>query len=327
MGYGKEVYAAAQETLRDRRRRAEEETHLHRSAFYACYPRAQQIEWELSHTAVQAARAVLNGQEVKRQLTRLKEHNLSLQRELKALLQAAELPMDYLVPHYNCSECEDTGYRNGRMCGCFRELLRETAYQRLNSLTPLSLSTFESFSLRYYSEESENGAPSPRRQMENNLRYCMDYAAQFSRKSSNLILTGPTGLGKTHLSLAIANQVLQKGFGVVYGSVNNLMEQLEREHFGREESDGTSSSLTACDLLILDDLGTEFRTAFSVATVYDLINTRLLRSLPTIISTNLKPSELLERYSERFTSRIIGSYRRIPFLGRDVRQQKRMEQR
>lgn len=132
------------------------------------------------------------------------------------------------------------------------------------------------------------------------LDVCMTYAQNFSLHSSNLILMGGTGLGKTHLSLAIANTAIAKGFGVVYSSVNNIVAKLEREHFGREEENDTSSLLLDCDLLILDDLGTEFRTAFSVAEIYNIVNTRQMAQRPTIISTNLTMKEIEERYTERF---------------------------
>ena len=161
--------------------------------------------------------------------------------------------------------------------------------------------------------------------MERILFNCMDYAKHFSASSPNLIMMGSTGLGKTHLSLAIARVVIEKGFGVVYGSVNNLIDKLEREHFGREEESSTRQSLMECDLLILDDLGTEFRTAFSSAELYNLVNTRQMAHRPTIISTNLTMRELESAYSSRFTSRIIADYVRCLFTGEDIRQKKRMQ--
>ena len=210
------------------------------------------------------------------------------------------------------------------MCSCLKKRLRAEAYKSLNALTPLSLSTFETFSLDYYSEQPEASGRSERGTMTRVLDVCMTYAQNFSLHSSNLILMGGTGLGKTHLSLAIANTPLAKGFGVVYSSVNNIVAKLEREHFGREEENDTSSLLLDCDLLILDDLGTEFRTAFSVAEIYNIVNTRQMAQRPTIISTNLTMKEIEERYTERFASRILGGYVRLSFCGRDVRLQKRM---
>ena len=162
--------------------------------------------------------------------------------------------------------------------------------------------------------------------MEDIFRFGTGYAQRFSLHSPSILMTGATGLGKTHLSLAIAREVIEKGYGVVYGSAQNFMLQIERERFGRSESSESERQLQECDLLILDDLGVEFLTQFVSAAVYNLINTRLMAERPTIISTNLSISELESRYSERVVSRIIANYRVLPFIGRDVRQLKRMRE-
>lgn len=322
MGYSREIYDAAERELAERRKKAENEAQEHRAVFYQRCPPAEQIETQLSATAITAAKAVLGGGNAREQLTRLKQNNQMLQNRLKELLNAEGYPSDYLEPHYSCPDCQDKGYIDGKMCGCMKKLLREESYRRLNTLTPLSLSTFESFSLDYYpGKAEEEGKRSPRDIMESVLNNCRKYAAEFSPSSPSLIMQGGTGLGKTHMSLAVANAVIQKGYGVVYGSVNNIVNQLEREHFGREDGD-SSKSLLECDLLILDDLGTEFRSAFSGAEIYNIVNTRLMTQKPTIISTNLSIQELQERYTERFASRIMGNYVRVAFCGRDNRLQK-----
>ena len=256
VGYSKEVYLAAATALSEQKARAEQEAEAHRTELYSAFPRAGQIERELASTAITAARAVLGGANAKEHLSRLKERNQALQKELDGLLEQAGLPKDFLEPHYACSYCSDTGYVDGHMCSCLKKRLRAEAYKSLNALTPLSLSTFETFSLDYYSEQPEASGRSERGTMTRVLDVCMTYAQNFSLHSSNLILMGGTGLGKTHLSLAIANTAIAKGFGVVYSSVNNIVAKLEREHFGREEENDTSSLLLDCALLILDDLGT-----------------------------------------------------------------------
>lgn len=317
MGYSREVYRNAAAALAARRAAAEREASERRAAFFEACPRAAQIERELARTGVAAARAVLAGGNVRENLTRLKESNLALQREQKELLRQAGLPEDHLTTRYTCAACGDTGYIDGKMCACLRQALREEACRELNELSPLTLSTFETFSLDYYPEQV-------RPAMEKLLFHCMEYAKSFSFSSPNIIMMGSTGLGKTHLSLAIARAVIDRGYGVVYGSVNNLIDKLEREHFGRDEEASTRQSLMDCDLLILDDLGTEFRTAFSVAEVYNLINTRQMTRRPTIISTNLTMKELETAYTNRFTSRIMADYVRCLFQGDDIRQKKRM---
>lgn len=327
MAYGKDIYQTAIGILNDRRMREDEAAEERRRVFYTMYPRAQEIERQLTATAIGAAKAVLNGGNTVTELTRLKEKNLSLQQELSQILRGAGLEPDYLTPHYQCTKCEDTGYIDGRMCSCLRDLLRRTAYQRLNEMTPLSLCSFEDFSLQHYPESPQNeGEIAPRKQMENIFHFCRTYARDFSLKSPSLILQGGTGLGKTHLSLAIAREAVGKGFGTIYLSAQNMATSLERERFGRaEEDENTNELLIGCDLFILDDLGTEFSTSFIDAAIYNIVNTRLMAGRPTIISTNLSLYELQKRYSERFVSRIIGSYVRLTFLGKDVRQQKRMK--
>lgn len=322
MAYGREIYEAADRALRERRRTAEDDAARRRAALFRVCPRAEQIEHELASTSVLAAKAVLSGKNSAQALNSLKERNLALQEELSCLQK--QYGAGDLEPVYTCQKCHDTGYVDGKMCSCLKELLQKESYRRLNELTPLALSTFASFSLEYYSDEPREGRPSDRQIMRNTLRFCQTYARQFGPGSPNLILTGGTGLGKTHLSLAIASEAIRKGYGVVYSSVGSLVTKLENEHFGRETG-ATADFLQNCDLLILDDLGTEFRSSFSSAAIYSLVNSRLLLEKPTIISTNLSIKEMTDFYSERFASRIIGSYQRIAFVGRDIRQQKRSQ--
>ena len=324
MGYGKDVYQAVMEKLNLQRVAAEQESRRRRDDFYAACPRAAEIERLLSHTAVQAAKAVLGSGNSGEILAKLKENNLALQEERRQLLASAGLPEDYLQPHYQCPKCEDTGYIDGRMCSCLKELLRKEAYRRLNDSTPLSLCTFDSFSLSYYPDTSDSPAgPAPRAQSGKILSYCRGYAANFSPDSPSLLMQGGTGLGKTHLSLSVANEAIERGFGVIYGSTQNLASSLEKERFRRDSDDETNQMLLSCDLLILDDLGTEFSTSFIDAAIYNIVNTRLMSKRPTIISTNLSLREMETRYTERFVSRIIGSYIRLFFYGSDVRQQRR----
>lgn len=317
MHYSDQVYKMAEAEMTSRRRKAEKEANERRNEFFLAFPRAREIENTLSKTAILTARAVLGGGNVREKLTELKNSNQALQKELSQILENAHCPSDHLEIRYTCPKCGDTGYIDGRMCSCLKQLLREKAYEELNAITPLSLSSFETFSLHYYPENVQQS-------MERIYLNCRRYAETFSMESPNLIMMGNTGLGKTHLSLAIAAVVTQKGYGVVYGSVNNLVSKLEKEHFGREEDNGTLESLLTCDLLILDDLGTEFRTAFSTAELYNIINTRQMAKRPTIISTNLTMKELESAYSSRFTSRIIADYVRCLFQGEDIRQKKRM---
>ena len=226
-----------------------------------------------------------------------------------------------MTPQYQCSLCRDTGFVDGRICSCFKNLQRRMAYERLSMSVPLENSTFEGFSLEYYQEDERTY-----KQMEKVFYACKNYADKFRADSPSLLFKGGTGLGKTHLSLAIAGKAIEKGFGVVYGSAQSFAVALERERFDRDlpEDGGTDAQLAECDLLILDDLGTEFPSAYVNAALYNIINTRMMAGRPTIISTNLSLKELEQRYSQRFASRVTGYYGKLEFLGKDVRVQKRL---
>lgn len=326
MGYSRDIYEKAIERLSERRSRANRDARLRREMIEARIPRIVEIERETSKAGLQTARIIVaGGVDVKKQVEKLAEHHLALQKEKKTLLQEGGFPEDCMEPRFVCPKCKDEGYVDGMMCSCLKQLLREEAYQKLNRLSPLELCGFDNFDLTFYSAETEeNSGLSPRKKMEGIFRFCCDYAHSFTKSSPSILMSGATGLGKTHLSLAIAKEAIQRGYGVVYGSAQNFMSQLERERFGRSGgNDDSLQPLLDCDLLILDDLGTEFITPFVTSTIYNLINTRLMTEKPTIISTNLSIASLEEKYSERIVSRIIGSYRVLKFLGRDIRQLKR----
>ena len=231
---------------------------------------------------------------------------------------------DFLDLKYTCPICCDTGFANGEQCQCLKQLLKQESSARLNRLSPVKLCDFESFDLSFYDDaiDPKTGI-SPRRRMASILNFCKDYAKYFSRSSKSLLMQGNTGLGKTHLSLAIAKTAIEYGYDVVYGSVFNLLSKVERERFGKDEDEDSYNHLLRCDLLILDDLGTEFASNYAKAAIHSIINTRQLSGLPTIISTNLTMEELMENYSDRVVSRLLNGYERLVFLGKDIRFEKR----
>lgn len=323
MGYGKKIYEEAKAELENRKQKAEGEAAKKLSGFYLRYPQARELREAMAKNAAGAAKAVVRGGDVRAELQRLQERAGKLNAEYDRLLQEAGLTREDISPRYACPACKDTGFVDGRLCGCFLELQRSLAYEKLSMDVPLEKCTFSSFSLSYYQED-----PRAYRQMENIFAACKSYGEKFRKNSPSLLFKGGTGLGKTHLSLAIAGTVIEKGFGVIYGSAQSFAVSLEKERFDRRE-DGelsdTHSQLLSCDLLILDDLGTEFPSAYVNAALYDIINSRMLAEKPTIISTNLSMKELEERYSERFASRITGYYGKLEFLGKDIRIEKRKQ--
>jgi len=323
MGYDRSVYDAVYALLNNRRLEAEQAAQRRRADFFRVEPRGLEIEHELSRAGSAAAKAVIRGGDVRKNLEQLHSHSHALQEELKALLAKQSMSPDDLEPHYVCPLCHDCGSLDGHMCSCMKALLKEEALRRLNTDTPLTLCSFEAFDLSYYPDVADKNGHTVRQLMERNFLYCRKYAENFdTHTTENLLMVGKTGLGKTHLSLAIASRVIDRGYGVIYGSAQNLLEKIQDEHFGHSDGN-TMHSLLECDLLILDDLGTEFRSNFTVSAIYNIINSRQLTGKPIIISTNLSMQEMLDYYTERFSSRIIGSYTRVPFYGNDVRQLKR----
>lgn len=327
MGYSKSVYKNAREVMRQRREKSIAQQNMREREIFSKIPRVQEINRELSSLGISAARAVVSGKDAKSELKNLRENSLRLQRELDLLLTDAGYPADYLEPVYECPKCCDKGMYECEekgitvTCECFKTLLTKLACEELNKTSPLTLSTFESFNTEYYSKESVNGLPAAYPRMKKIFEFCKKYAEEFQNDSQGLFLTGATGLGKTHLSLAIANEVIKKGFGVIYVSAPSLLAKLEKAHFSYsyEAEEETIQALAECDLLIIDDIGTEFISSYSKTALYNIFNNRLLRNRPTIINTNLSFKELEQIYSQRFVSRLYGEFVKLDFIGRDIR--------
>lgn len=329
MGYSSNVYKAAADKLFERRLKAEKEVDKRRSKVYAKIPRIQEIEKLISSFEIRAAKAVVRGGDVASEMKKLRDQNLALQNELNSLLVQNGYPVDVFEPHYYCPKCKDTGYydENGKtlVCSCLKNALVACACTELNRNAPLALSTFETFSLDYYDkrEDAQLGT-SPYKQMNKIFNYCKNYADNFKKNSESILMKGATGLGKTHLSLAIANEVIKKGFGVIYSSAPTLMNRLEKNYFSKgDNDDSTENMLLECDLLIVDDLGTEFHGQFSISQLYNIFNSRMLSNKPIIINTNLTMRELEKIYNERFVSRINGNAQKLDFLGKDIRIRKK----
>ena len=247
--------------------------------------------------------------------------NEALQKAIRSTLVENGYPENYLDTPYTCKKCEDTGFVGGYACECRIQILKDIAKDSLASVSPSANCTFSNFNLDFYPLPADNTTGvSPRKRMSEIFEYCKCYAEDFGTDSESLYLHGATGLGKTHLSLAIANTVAENGFRVIYDSAQNILSSLEREKFSHNNSGEREKEILDCDLLIIDDLGSEFSTQFTVAAVYNIINTRLNRSKPVIISTNLTKNELEAKYTQRVTSRIIGGYTSLLFLGKDIRQ-------
>lgn len=317
MAYSKETYKKAEQELAERRRRALAEREEHHRIAVAAVPEILETEEKMSSAGLATIKALgMGADDAKEYIRKLSEINLAAQTQRSLLLKKAGFPENWLNVRYSCKKCEDKGFVNGIMCDCFKELLKSLEYEKLCSNLPVNNCRFDNFKLDYY---PEGVGTSPRRRMESVLDFCKTYAAEFSQKSSSLLLYGHTGLGKTHLSLAIAGKVVEAGHGVIYSSAQNLFNKLEKEKFGRSDGN-TEENILGCDLLIIDDLGAEFTTQFTVSALYNIVNSRELEGKPTIISTNLTPEQLLSTYSERIASRILNNYTLLRFDGTDIRQ-------
>ena len=322
MAYSTQILEKAKAILEKRRKDAENEYETRHNLVIAKCPEIAEKEAQISAAGLGVIKTLgMNSEKASEYIQSLAQKNLELQREKASLIKANGFDEDYLEIPYTCKKCEDTGFAGGKFCECHLKLLQQLSFDELSKSSRLKLSSFDSFSLDYYKNSED------RERAKQILDTCRQYAADFDRLSPNLYFYGRTGLGKTHLSLAIANEVIEKGFSVVYGSAQNLLAKIEREKFGRSsEPDGTTEEmLLNCDLLILDDLGAEFSTSFTVAEIYNIINTRLCDGLPMIINSNFDFASLQETYSPRIASRIIGDFTAIEFCGEDIRQIKASE--
>ena len=323
MGYSSIIQKKAADRLAQRRLEARRNADFRREEIFAKLPRAAELEKGIGNSGIRAARAVVAGGNAAEELERLKNENLSMQEELKQLLVTNGYSADALEPDYTCKRCSDTGYydENGitLMCGCLKQALTECACEELNRHAPLTLSTFDSFRIDFYPDEADQNGINPRQHMDRVVRYCKSYAHNFTTNSKSLLMCGATGLGKTHLSLAVANEVIRRGYGVIYVSAPAIIAHYETQMRRRTENDELLDMTTDCDLLIIDDLGTEFNSQFSVSHIYNLINSRLLSRKPVIINTNLTMRELEKTYSNRLVSRLNGEAEKLNFFGRDIR--------
>lgn len=225
---------------------------------------------------------------------------------------------------YDCPMCNDTGYVSGKICECVKQIAKHLLISSAKSEFPIDQSRFENFDLNYYSAADENGI-NPRKRMTRIFKICREYALNFNGSTSeNLLFMGGSGLGKTHLSLAIVSEVLEKGYDVGYFSSYNLFSAMENEHFSYQNNDTYLAAINA-DLLVIDDLGSEFVSPYIQTCIYNVINTRLLSKKPTVISTNLTMKEIENRYTPRISSRFVGSYNAVKFEGKDIRQLKALE--
>ncbi|MCL2633839.1 MAG: ATP-binding protein [Oscillospiraceae bacterium] len=318
MGFNAKYYAEAEEELKQRRLANLKETDRRLEEVIGRFPEYARLRAVLSATGMKIAEAVLSGGDVRKKIEALEAENYAVIAKTEEMLVMGGYPRNYLEPVYSCLKCSDTGIDSNGRCECYKSMVKRLAADGINSKSPLTLTGFDSFVIELYPDEEVNGR-NIRSIMQKNFEFCKNYAEDFFLPNTGILLCGETGLGKTHLSLAIAGRVLANGFSAIYGSAPDLFRKIESEHFGRAEFDNnTADTLIAADLLVLDDVGAEFNSPFYVSVLYNILNSRMNSGLPLIISTNLTTEELKTRYGERIVSRLI-SMKVLKFYGKDIR--------
>ena len=293
-----------------------------REEVYQKVPQIRQIEDEISSQAVRCARKLLDGDTNAKE--ELKQHIEDLREQKEVLLSAFGFPADYMEMHYACPECQDTGYVDGRKCRCFKKEEIRLLYSQSNIEEVLLRENFDSFSYEYYDDRVV--IPEIQMTVADYMRqvhiWCKEYVENFEKKGGNLIFTGSTGVGKTFLTNCIAKALIDQYQSVIYLSSNDLFDVFSKNKFHydtEEEMKDMYQYILDCDLLIIDDLGTELNNTFVSSQLFYCINERLLRKKSTIISTNLSMTMLRDTYSDRISSRIISQYSIIPLYGDDIR--------
>lgn len=319
MGYKKEIYEKALEQKLAEVKRLKTEYERSLAELRRQNPELDQIEIGLMRAGSGIALAAISGDNAK--FENLKDYCIKNNARKKEILDAAGIKK----PEISCKTCEDSGFHGGKFCKCVTDIARRLAFKEMSVSLPVGDCKFENFDLKYYADTTDGDGANPRKRATSTLQLCKDFAENFPGNGRSLLFMGEPGLGKTHLSLSIVAKVSERGFGVVYGSAQNLFSAAEKEHFSYTGDTTAMDSLLNCDLLVIDDLGTEFYSPFTASLFYNVINTRIQSGKPLIISTNLSFDELEKRYTPRITSRFIGSFDMKKFIGQDIRQQKLLE--
>lgn len=312
--YTRENYQRAREIIEQRRRAAEAAADARNLEVRSLSNEIAEIDSTLTRTGLELFRAACEGED----LEPIKAKNQALVAKRRELIVALGYPADYTELKCTCPICADSGYDGNSICKCMKELIVTMNIESSGMGRVMGTQSFDNFDLEWYREAGDEAY----KRMAHNLKVARAYAANFGNGSANLLLIGSTGTGKTHISSAIAREIISRGYDVLYDTAQNIIEAFRNDQFYRSarNPEAEADKFLECELLIIDDLGAEFVNQFSVAALYNLINTRQNRNLSTIISTNLSAEELAGRYEGRIYSRIIGSdYNVLIFRGKDHR--------
>lgn len=307
------IYQKAKAEIDRRRERARAEADGRNEIVRAESDEIRLIDAELTKTSMLIFKTAIEGGDI----APVREKNMELQKRRRELLVSLGYPEDYTEVKYTCPDCSDSGFIDGRgSCHCLRELIIKGRIEASAMGRLIEKQSFDNFDLGHYSYDAR-----VQEKMKMILAMAKNYVRDFADRRDNLLLIGPTGTGKTHISTAIARELIHKGYDVIYDSTQNIISDFEADRFksGYGQEGDRGEKYLECTLLIIDDLGTEFSNQFTLATIYNLLNTRQNKGLATIISTNLTPDELAKKYEDRIYSRIIGGAKVLPFEGKDIR--------
>ncbi len=328
MSFTDETAKRVRDEFDRKRKSAQDDADARRDMIHARIPEIEAIDKQLANTGLEVYKSAVNGEDIKEKITQMKMITAQL-KELRAqLLKEHGFPADCTDVRYECSVCADTGYDGMRYCECFRRAMIKEAYLSSGLGGALNEQSFENFSLSYYSDVKDAGGFSERDKISHILMSAKKYADNFGSENPgecrNLIFFGGTGLGKTHISTSIAKKVIEKGYSVVYDTASDILSAFEADKFSKNKSESMAQKYLECDLLIIDDLGAEFKSQLTEASLYNLLNSRICTGKAMIISTNLDDGKALSRaYNDRITSRLLGEFRAFGFVGSDIRFQKR----
>lgn len=329
MAYEGRLLALARDELAKIREDNLAEQERRRQRLYRLCPEIADTEAQMRAQMARLVRLTIGrSADMAEQIEALRLENLSAQQRRRELIASCGYGPDYLDDIYSCPVCRDSGNAEGRVCACLDRLYNKAMTRELGGLIKHGDESFERFDLTLYSAEPDVSGVSPRAHMELVYAACRKFADNFPNVSSSLIMQGSPGLGKTFLSACIARSVSEKGFSVCYDSASVALEAFEQQKFCRDSAEGEAAGLRVsrmldCDLMILDDLGTEMLTPMSMSALYTLINSRLVKGRRMIISTNLSDEELEKRYSPQICSRLAGEFIHLPFAGQDIRRIKK----
>ncbi len=322
MSYNTKDYIKIKNEFDNKYRIAQARAQERHTEVHAMIPDVFEIDRILSHTGLDIMAVITSGiKDTDAEIAKLQRRNDELIKRRSKLLEAYGFPEDYTDIHYDCEKCADTGFIDTHMCDCMKRALVKAGYESSGLGRLIGRQTFENFDLRYYSTD---GGVRDRTSLY--VKTLKSFAESFNEKTTDsFLLVGGTGLGKTHLCTAITQKVIERGHDVLYVSAVGMMSDFESNRFGNPSPTGEENDIPryySCDLLIIDDLGTEVVNKFTQSCLYEVINTRINNGKSTIINTNLAPSEINALYTERIASRLLGEYQPLLFSGTDIRKQK-----